>query len=435
MLVSFTLGNWRSFRHQATLSMIPSSERRFGWTLASFPNNPKKLLPIAAIYGANASGKTNFFKGLQFLADFIIHGLEDGSPIPIDPNRIDPNAETEPTFFCIVVRLESKVYKYVIELTSKEVISEELYQITSTGKEKFLFIRRINEKLRIAPSLASQRIHFIYEGTPDNLLFLTNAYRQKVEFLDPIYKWFKYHLIFIGTESIFGAKETFNNNSTFQKKLAQYLARYDTGIAGLKSKQLPLDNNLAKHLGKLEIGEGDVVTGDHGQRLLVTKDEEGKKLNVLKCIHTNTYGDEVSFDFGEESDGTKRLLDLLPSLILCEDYPTFDQTFIIDEVDRSLHQNLIYQLIAEYIGFCSKEARNQLIMTTHDTGLMSQTLLRRDEMWIIGNDNKNGAYLQSISEFKGLRFDTVLHKLYREGRFGGVPRLVPYPLPAFKRGS
>lgn len=428
MLISFTLGNWRSFRDKTTLSMVPTSERRFGWTLSSFSNAPKKLLPIAAIYGANASGKTNFFKGLSFLADFIIHGVEAGNPIPVEPNRIDSNADKEPTYFCIILRAEDKVYKYSLEIDQEKIIFEQLSKIVSKEKEIVLFERKSNKNFIISPSLADQRINFVYEGTQDNLLFLTNAFRQKVEFVAPIYNWFKYQLIFIGTESIYGSQEIFRNNCAFQKKIGQYLSRYDTGITGIKSKQI----HLEKPLGKFE--DGEVITGQHGERLLVTKDKTGTKINILNSLHTSKTGEEVSFDFREESDGTKRLLDLLPSLILCEDYPDTGQIFIIDEIDRSLHQNLIFQLITEYLNSCSNKTRHQLIMTTHDTGLMNQALLRRDEMWVIDH-NDNGAFLQSISEFKNIRFDTVLDKLYLDGRFGGVPKLLTYALPVFKRNS
>ena len=425
MLVSFTLRNWRSFRDEATLSMLATAERRFAWTLPRFSKASPKLLPIAAIYGANASGKTNFFKGLSFFAKFILRGVEEGKPIAVSPYKLNPQKASEPTYFSVTLLTSGTLYKYTLSLTPKSVVYEKLEKLSLKGKNTILFERQEGKDIYLNSSIDEARIRFVYEGTQDNLSFLTAAFKQKVKFVEPIYEWFRSSLIFIGTNSVYGADSIFDNGCQLQTELSNYLSRYDTGISGLRSQPLP----DIPHLDSLP---QNIIAS--GRRLRISKNEDGGvKISVLKAMHHDSNGEEVYFDFKEESDGTARLLDLLPVLMLCRAYPKNEKVFIIDEIDRSLHPNLVVKMITEFLERCSSETRFQLIMTTHDTNLMNQKILRRDEMWII-NKNYTGSEIYSISDYKNIRFDTILDKLYKEGRFGGVPKVIT-PILAEKNRS
>ena len=162
MLIDFSLRNWRSFGEEAGFSMLPSRERRFAWTLSTFDTAPKKLLPIAVFYGANASGKSNILKGLFFLANYVIHGSDAGEEIPVDPYQLDPEKKTQPTSFSIIFRTYEKVYQYEITLTKKEIIQETLTSIHP--KEEIVIFDRKFEKIDIHPSVDSQRAQFVFEA-------------------------------------------------------------------------------------------------------------------------------------------------------------------------------------------------------------------------------------------------------------------------------
>ena len=429
MLISFSLANWLSFRDEAILSMVPTSLRKFNWTLSNFSSEPKRLLPIAVIYGANASGKSNFFKGLSFLRDFIVSGREEGKPTLVTSYRLDPDMAGEPTKFSILIRTDEKVYEYNISMNKKYVVYESLIKYEKNDKSIILFERKRGEGIKFDESESDPRNNFVFEGTQDNIAFLTNAFRQKVSFVEPVFNWFKNKLIFISTTSFYPVEDVFNNDSVLQKELGRYLSKYDTGILGIKSKKIK--NSKIANIIFNDIENISFIYSPMGSRIHVCKEDGNCRVEVLHAKHFNKLGEEVYFDFQDESDGTKRLLDLLPAILLCKIYPEDEKVFFIDEIDRGLHPHLVYQMINEYLENCSQKSRSQCIMTTHDTDLLDQNILRRDEIWII-DKKEESSYLYSISDYEGIDGNSPIKKLYKYGRFGGIPRLVNRSLPLNK---
>jgi uncharacterized protein len=140
-------------------------------------------------------------------------------------------------------------------------------------------------------------------------------------------------------------------------------------------------------------------------------------------FHPKADGTEVKFEIRQESDGSQRVIDLLPAFLELSSQ-TAGKVFIIDEVDRSLHTLLTRRLLDAYLASCSTETRTQLLFTTHDVLLMDQQLLRRDEMWVAERDANGASSLLSISEYKDVRYDKDIRKSYLQGRLGGVPRIL-----------
>ena len=134
----------------------------------------------------------------------------------------------------------------------------------------------------------------------------------------------------------------------------------------------------------------------------------------IKTIVFNHGNESPTFDFSEESDGTRRILDLLEILFCTE-----SKTYIIDEIDRSLHPQLTYKFIQEFMTIA--KARNiQLIITTHESRLLDFGLLRQDEVWIVNKNLDGESEIYSLDEYN-VRFDQKVDKAYLEGRYGGVP--------------
>jgi len=139
--------------------------------------------------------------------------------------------------------------------------------------------------------------------------------------------------------------------------------------------------------------------------------------------HPNTDGTEIKFDIGQESDGSQRVIDLLPAFLTMSAAKS-KKVFVIDEVDRSLHTLLTRQLLESYLNSCSTDRRSQLLFTTHDVLLMDQQLFRRDEMWVAERDGSGASNLISFAEYKDVRYDKDIRKSYLQGRLGGIPRIL-----------
>ena len=143
----------------------------------------------------------------------------------------------------------------------------------------------------------------------------------------------------------------------------------------------------------------------------------------MVSFHPKSDGTEAKFETHQESDGSQRVIDLLPAFLDLSTQ-TSPRVYVIDEIDRSLHPLLIRQLLEAYLGNCSTETRKQLLLTTHNVMLMDQQLLRRDEMWVAERDNSGASSLFSFSEYKDVRYDKDLRKSYLQGRLGGIPRIL-----------
>ena len=141
----------------------------------------------------------------------------------------------------------------------------------------------------------------------------------------------------------------------------------------------------------------------------------------LITYHPKADGNEVKFEINQESDGSQRVLDLLPAFVE-QSTESSKNVLVIDEIDRSLHTLLTRRLIEMYLSVCSEDTRTQLLLTTHDVMLMDQKLLRRDEMWVTERDSSGASSLFSFSEFKNVRHDKDVRKSYLQGRLGGIPR-------------
>ena len=141
MIISFSVENWMSFRNRATFSMLASRERQHGERVPRIDKYHIRLLPIAAIYGGNASGKTNLFKALNFVKGLVVKGTQPDSLITVDPFRLDPQGVDSPVRFSFELLIDENIYEFSFAVTRKAVLEEKLVHITSTS-EKVLYNRK-----------------------------------------------------------------------------------------------------------------------------------------------------------------------------------------------------------------------------------------------------------------------------------------------------
>jgi AAA15 family ATPase/GTPase len=425
-----------SFREKATLSMVAGKERQHGERVARVGNGRVKVLPAAAIFGGNASGKSNFCSALDFARKLVVG---DGSPkriIPAEPFILDPKSEKDPSSFALVLAIGEAIYEYSFKVTKAAVEEEKLLEVGSTA-EKVLFSRN-REKIVFHRTLPEkERLRVVSDGTRDNQLFLTNSVWQKIETFKPIYDWFDDSLVFIGPNHIYtGFGEFMDEEQPSFESMNQALSLLDTGIDCLGGEEFSLENlpRRMKEVFLADIKEGKskrLPLMPDGELIIATR--KGGELQAKKMVayHAKADGGKAKLEMLQESDGTRRVIDLLPAFIWMLATGS-TKVLVIDELDRSLHTLLTQKLLDYYFSNCSKNSRTQLLFTTHDVMLMDQQLLRRDEIWVTERSTGGASTLTSLWEYEGIRADTDIRKSYLNGRLGGIPRvLLDNALPGF----
>jgi AAA15 family ATPase/GTPase len=254
---------------------------------------------------------------------------------------------------------------------------------------------------------------------------------QNLDNFKNVSNWFRRSLKLIAPDSRFAPFKRFmDEKGDLSKTMNHLLPQFDTGISHFCGETIPIEsiplfkNIKAEILEELKEGTSiGLAFAPTNERIIVTRENGELRAEKVVTCHLMDDGTEARFDFSEESDGTQRLLDLLPAFFEVSKANS-DSVFVIDEIDRSLHTVLTRRLIESFLSTCSSESRTQLLFTTHDVLLMDQELLRRDEMWVSERDASGSSNLLSFSEFKEMRYDKDIRKSYLQGRLGGVPRIL-----------
>lgn len=430
MIIEITVENWMSFRDPVTFSMVASRERQHGERVPRVAKYPTRVLPVAAIYGGNASGKTNFFKALGFVKNLVIKGTLPDSLIAVEPFRLDVAMAKQPTRFSFQLLVEETIYEFSFTLTHKAILEEKLVQISSSS-EKVLYDRREGEPNFDASLRNDQSLQYAFKGTRDNQLFLTNTVSQKIDAFRPVFDWFRDTLDLVAPDSRFEPFEQFfDEGHPLYGAMSAALPQLDTGITHLGGEAVPFNSVPMPDVLRANLQDGlkegmavrlmtEPVTG----RYVVTRKNGELIAKKLVTYHPNTDGSEIKFDIWLESDGSQRVIDLLPAFLAMSAAKS-KKVFVIDEMDRSLHTLLTRRLLESYLDSCSTDSRSQLLFTTHDVLLMDQQLFRRDEMWVAERDNLGVSSLISFAEYKDVRYDKDIRKSYLQGRLGGIPRIL-----------
>jgi hypothetical protein len=243
--------------------------------------------------------------------------------------------------------------------------------------------------------------------------------------LEDVFDWFDKNLTIIFPTSRFAPLAIrLTQDETFLERFLQFLKAADTGIDGLELREIE-----PERLAVPDVLLQDIKTGlkpgnsaliyqtDDNNRYLVKKNQDNElQFSMLMTTHQVEDSSKVAyFELGEESDGTQRMMDLIPGLL---DMIHSERVFIIDEIDRSVHSKLSRMIIEMFLRY--GQSTSQLIVTTHESGLLDFDLLRRDEIWFVEKDEKGASAVYSLEEFVP-RYDKDIRKDYLNGRFGGIP--------------
>jgi len=430
VIISFAVENWMSFRDRVLLSMTASLERQHGSRVPKLKRYKTRVLPVAAIYGGNASGKTNLFRALSFSKALVVKGTQPEGTLPVEPFRLNASSAKSPSRFFFELLIGETIYEFSFAATSKAIVEEKLVEIRSAS-EKVLYDRR-GDSIQFDRSLREDMfLDFAFRGTRENQLFLTNSVSQKVDTFKPVYDWFRDTLHLIAPDSRFGPlQQCLDEGQPLYSTMNEMLKRLDTGIAHLGGEEVAFDELSLPEEMKTRLQE-DVKEGmsarlvrepNNESFVIARKDGELIAKRVIS-YHQAEGGTEERFEMRRESDGSQRVIELLPAFLdLATE--TSDAVYVVDELDRSLHTILTRRLLETHLSSCSAESRRQLLFTTHDVLLLDQNLLRRDEMWVTERDATGASTLISFGEYKDIRYDKDIRKSYLQGRMGGIPRIL-----------
>jgi len=411
--------------------MVATRERQHGERIPRIDKYKTRILPVVAIYGGNASGKSNLCLALASAKQLVVYGTQPDGIIQVEPFRLDRKNLELPTFFGFEILVNETIYAYSFNLSRTSVLEEKLVAISS-GTEKVLYDRR-KDQIQMDRSLQDDRqIEYVFKGTRDNQLFLTNSISQKVDKFRPVYDWFKHSLEIIGPDSRFEPfEQILDEGNPLHSFMNEVIQKLDTGIVRLCGEKvlidnIPLETSLLNKLKEI-VTEGKairLVSRSTNDRYILTREKGELVAKRLVAYHSRDDGSEVRFELKQEADGSLRVIDLIPAFQVLSD-PGSSKVFIIDELNRSLHTILTRHLLETYLDTCSANTRTQLLFTTHDLLLMDQQLFRRDEMWITERNHDGISSLVSFSDFKDVRYDKDIRKSYLQGRLGGIPRISP----------
>lgn len=446
MLIKFSVSNAYSFNEETEFRMTAgrTTSRLGSHVIKGKSRNDPRILKSSILCGANASGKSNLIKAMSFAQKLIIEGTKTDSLIQVNPFKLDSSSENKPSGFKFEFMCEDTIYAYGFLLNSNFILEEWLIEIKKTT-EKELFHRRTLKDGKVKVSFNAkwikkkdlQFLGFVRQGTRPNQLFLREAVTRNVKYFSAPYNWFKDCLTILFPDShIRGEKLVYavKTDKDFGDNLQKFLIAFGTGIDGLIFKESDLEKSnielpvrIVKDIAmKLKEKNSEVVVRGSNKEYYIITMGHGNRLMIQRVVtqhRVKNSKENKYFELYEESDGTNRLIDLFPALFESRNK---ERVFIIDEIDRSLHTNLTYKIFDLFFMF-SKDVKNQLIATTHDTGLLTLNLFRRDELWFIEKNKFGESKMYSLEEFKP-RHDKDIRKGYKLGRFGAIPIIsnIPY---------
>lgn len=440
MVVTFSVANFRSFEDEETFSLVAS--KKLSGThdnhLVPIPGTDASVLRAGVLYGANGAGKSNFFKALFYLRSMALNARGKGKGTGCEPFRF--KNECADSSFDLQFIADNKLYRYGMIVNDETVVEEWLVEVIGK-KEKPIYERITDADGGVSvegPGLknGSRKLHALMTvGGPKEQSFLATirATLEKNDFGDAIQtviEWFERGLNFVRPDTNFWPLgHTLGEDSDFKTFASEFMRASSTGVDDLsvtkeelseEQLKLMLPGNVYTQVIKNteEEGKSIVALGEDREVLVEKAGEHHYYLLTIQSMHRHETSNVVRLDLSEESDGTRRLLNLLPALHrLHKD----GGVFVIDEVERSMHPLLIYKFMEFFLSGCGGEQR-QLVVTTHESNLLDQELLRRDEIWFSEKNKKGATKLYSLSDYQ-TRKDLKLDKHYLQGRFGAIPFL------------
>ena len=411
MLIQFNFKNFKSFREEATLDLSAAKITEFSDRVVTIGS--EKILPVAAIYGANASGKSNIYNAFEYMSDYVAESFRYGgeeeeferfrpTPFLFDSTSVDAESSFE-VYFTLPGDKAEKTYNYGFCINKDGVTEEWLNSKAKTARKySTIFYRGTSEEdldLSGFPKSSRDNIQVALEK---QVLIISLGAKLKIGKCKDIRDWFLANAF-----ADFGDPVTnfflsrrlpkgFVENKSVQQKVVEYFASFDEHIRDFRVEKVPHDGDSK---------------------------EESYKINAL---HKKIDSDEMAeIPLSLESAGTLKMFALYPEL---QEVLERGSVFFIDELNARLHPLLVRNFLLTFLNPEINKNYAQLIFTTHDTWQLSNQLLRRDEIWFVKKDDRGVSSLYSLADFVDedgvrIRKDESYEKNYMVGKYGAIPML------------
>ncbi|WP_116126143.1 AAA family ATPase [Lewinella sp. IMCC34183] len=437
MLIRLIIDNFLSFGEEREFNMLPN-ERYRKLEHHTYPVGNQSVLKLAAIYGANAAGKSNLVKALSFLSY-----LTYNESIPARPGgwhfKLDEEGRHRPTTLAIEFQAETNAFIYAIQVVNGTLTAEELYVSSlGDGEDRLIFERSVvdgrvsirfgeafyqDDKNRVLQDLLENNLL-----VPDKpaLRYLTTLKVARLPELQEAADWLLQGLKVIAPDDPARAMAYFLSRDPAMYRYAdQMIKAYNLGIDGIHLARTPLKeffgrdatqqiDEIKEHLAKA--GTGIItLSNEGGNEYTIVEESDEIFVQHLLTKHATAAGKERLFTLDQESDGSRRLVHLIPIFQEVVQKPV---VYFIDEIERSLHPAIIKELIAKFSE--DPKTQGQLIFTTHESNLLDQSILRRDEIWFAEKNSLGSTDLYSLSKFRE-HHTMDIQRGYLNGRYGAIP--------------
>lgn len=410
MLIEFNTTNFRSFRSTQTLSLAKGKGNEL-------PNNSFEvegikgldLLRSVAIYGANASGKSNLLKSIRAMKQIVTATSQRGSKLPLMPFKLDEDIANQPTEFEIVFVVDSIRYQYGFSATEDKIFEEWLFVYPKGRAQKWferLWDPETNQyQWQFSPSFTGTK-QVWQNATRDNSLFLSTAVQLNSHQLKPVFDWFKDTLKF---SSVNGFDPDYSASLCLQNKkedILKFLHAADLNINDIRVET--------------EDFTPSVLPNDMPEpiREMIIDGMKDKKMINIQTVHIDNKGNPIEFALEEESDGTQKFFAFAgPWLdVLANGYVLF-----VDELHDNLHPKLVQFLVELFHNKETNPKNAQLIFTTHETSILNQDVFRRDQIWFCERNKEQETIVYPLSDFSPKKGKENLEVAYLSGRYGALP--------------
>lgn len=402
MILEYTCGNYRSIKEKVIFSMLASKDNSFEEFLVDYKGT--LINKVAAIYGANGSGKTSFLDSLNFLKLLVCNS---NNHQPGDKMRqVSHKLATQntPTTYTIQFVKEDVRYAYGLSYTSEQIISEYLYYFPN-GKQAKIFDRNLNE-VSFGDKFKKDFEAILNFMKPNKLFLSVSANYSAVKEAELVFLFFKEDLIFYPlpleiSNWLEYSIERFTQESELKKIFIDFMKSVGTPIQNIdtkfeKKKMSPefIPDNIP-----------DEIKPFFAQAKEITSTEANINYGLF------------SVNLNEESKGIQKLFEVFGPII---DIILKDKILIWDEMETSLHPSIVKEIL-RLIMYGKQDSKAQLIFSTHDTNLLDLNTFRRDQIWFTELNKDRATDIYSLAELKNVRKDENISKGYMNGKYGAIP--------------
>ena len=419
MLIEFSVKNFRSINERQVLNFVAKSSKEFQDENTFIAGGVSKLRLInsIAIYGPNASGKTNILKAFSTMRNIVVNfssNQQRGDGLPVDPFLLNEESKISPSEFYAEFIVNDVRYQYGFSLTRKRIHEEWLYAFPK-GRVQEWFHREWNNSAEdydwyLGPKLLGEKSVWV-KSTRENALFLSTAVQLNNAQFQPVFDWFKNNC---KIANIDGWGENFSVRmckKDRKKDILKFLKTADLGISDIKITDLPIPS----------IGFPDGMPEEIKQDIINSIKKDGGMVDI-DFVHETPSGQKMTLSLLEESLGTSRLFAFAGPWIDCLEN---GYIFFIDELHQHLHPKLVSFLVSLFHNKETNPNNAQLVFTTHETSILNEGVLRRDQIVFCEKNEELSSQYSYLSEFK-VQKGRNIELGYLSGRYGAIPFLKNY---------